>query len=267
MISIITTVRNGEKYILETLNNIKDQTFSNYEYIIVDDGSTDGTIGVINDFLIKNENLSIKLIQSKTVGRGKALNLAVKNANYEWISIIDADDLWHNQKLEIQYEIINNHPEIDLLATKSSIFSDSKDITLSGKVDKKFSIINKNSLLYTNSISHSSVLIRKELASYDDTRKSQFDYELWLRISFEQNATIAILSSTMNFHRVHVEQSFEGKGGRLYRLRAFKIKSFYCFKYFKMLPLLYGTFKFLGAIILPRKVKLTISKKNERKNL
>src|SRR5690554_7862010 len=77
MISIITTVKNGSKYILETLESIKNQTYQEFEHIVVDDGSTDNTIQLLEDFQERNPNYKLFVFQPGNLGRGKALNFAV----------------------------------------------------------------------------------------------------------------------------------------------------------------------------------------------
>src|SRR5690606_28477615 len=119
MISIITTVKNGSKYILETLDSIKNQTYQEFEHIVVDDGSTDNTVQILEDFLERNPNYKLSVFQPGNLGRGKALNYAVSKANFDWVAIIDADDIWHPKKLEAQISILKINPDITVLATKT----------------------------------------------------------------------------------------------------------------------------------------------------
>ncbi|NVE06433.1 glycosyltransferase [Enterococcus faecium] len=76
MISVITTVHNGETTIAETIESIQKQTFSKFEYILIDDGSTDNTIKIIEHY--KEKDPRIKLVSTQKIGRSAALNLAIK---------------------------------------------------------------------------------------------------------------------------------------------------------------------------------------------
>src|SRR5690606_35649668 len=124
-------------------------------------------------------------------GRGKALNFAVSKANFDWVAIIDADDIWHPQKLEAQINILRKNPDISVLATKTGLFSESV------KIDKfnngfTFEFINPKKMLYKSIISHSSVILKKSDAVYDENRTSQFDAELWYRLGFDNKRRLAI---------------------------------------------------------------------------
>lgn len=254
-ITVITTVRNGEKYILETLESVKNQIFNHFEHIIIDDGSSDSTIKIIQDFKGKYPNYDLQLFQPGKLGRGKALNYAVSKANGEYIAIIDADDLWHPLKLEIQVNVMDSEG-IDLLATKSNIFTCVNEIAF-GKLTKGqvryFSI---KDLLKSNKLSHSSVLIKKELCLYDDSRNSQFDYELWLRLAWK-NKKIAEVTNVLNYHRIHMNQSFENNMGKVYRWSDFKLKFYFIIKTHSYYLLILALFKLIVTLVLPRNIILS----------
>src|SRR5690625_519263 len=99
-ISIICTVKNGEKTIKETLKSVIDQTLKNWEFIIVDDGSEDNTLNILKT--IEKTDARFKIVKTSGIGRGKALNLALHYSKGKYVANIDADDLMHPQKLSIQ---------------------------------------------------------------------------------------------------------------------------------------------------------------------
>jgi|SRR5690606_28126174 len=259
MISIITTVKNGSNYILETLENIKLQTVKSFEHIIVDDGSTDDTVEKIKTFISENKDYKLYLFQPGALGRGKALNFAVSKANYDWIAVIDADDFWHPQKLERQIELITKNPEIDLLSTQTKLCFDTFDKLsfeeINGLGELKYFKV--NDFLRSNHINHSSILIRKEICVYDENRKSQFDLELWLRLS-KNRKVIAQSNLLLSYRRIHENQSFEGKMKRMYRWRAFKLKMKYSLCNFSLYSLVYNTLKFVFDMIIPRGLRFKI---------
>ncbi|MUV03626.1 glycosyltransferase [Flavobacterium rakeshii] len=253
MISIITTVKNGSKYILETLESIKNQTFKDFEHIIVDDGSTDNTVQILNKFQFDNPNYKLLLFQPGSLGRGKALNFAIGKAKFEWVAIIDADDIWHPEKLKAQVNILKVHPEITVLATKTKLFSKSFEFDDFKVIT--FYLIKPKKMLYKSIISHSSVIIKKQDAVYDEKRVSQFDADLWYRLAFNSDKTLALIEQELNFHRIHETQSFESSKGQLYQINAIKLNVKYCIKTFTIFPLIIYAVKYFYRSLIPRNIR------------
>lgn len=253
LISIITTVKNGEQYLVETLESVKAQTFKNFEHIVVDDGSTDKTVLLLKQFKETNPDYPLFVYEPGNLGRGTALNYAVSKAKGEWIAIIDADDIWHPQKLEIQWKCVSNN-NIDVLATSVGLFKEKTEIMFQ-KIDEISNIqyFSINDLLKSNRLSHSSVLIKRNLCKYDESRKSQFDFDLWLRLASNKK-TLAKVNSLLNFHRIHNNQSFEAKNKFNYRMRAFKINAQYCLKNYRLDILFVKLIKLVIVLIIPRKL-------------
>lgn len=260
LISVITTARNAENFIEETLLSVSQQTYQNYEHIVIDDGSTDNTVAIIEKFQKQNSDNKINLIKYQGIGRGKALNLAVSKANGSWLAIIDADDLWHAEKLKIQFECVSNN-NIDVLATEGILFANTSEVIFEDSSEvADIQYFTVKDLLKSNRLSHSSVMIRKSICSYDEERKSQFDYELWLRVA-SQGKILAKINSTLNFHRIHNNQTFEGKMGKKYRWRSFKLKLNYSIKNKDFEAILYNTAKLAFDFILTRNFRLQIKNK------
>lgn len=253
IISVITTVKNGEAFIFETLQSVYNQTHKNYEHIIIDDGSTDKTIKFINEFRESYPDNKIKLFKPGHLGRGKALNYAVSKAKGEWIAIIDADDIWHPKKLQAQVTILTDNPNITVLATKTGLFSES--VIFDELSQFTFEVIRPKRMLYKSIISHSSVIIRKEDAVYDTNRTSQYDAELWYRLAFDNKKSLAILHQQLNFHRIHQNQSFESSKGQAYQTNAMKLSIQYCFKTFTLFPIIIYLLKFVYRLIIPRSLR------------
>ena len=108
-ISIILCCYNSEPFLKETLDSVKKQSFKDWELIIINDGSLDNTEKIILDFKLLNKELSITYFKQENRGLPFARNKAVELAKYDWIAILDHDDLWVSNKLEIQnHEIIQN---------------------------------------------------------------------------------------------------------------------------------------------------------------
>ena len=107
-VSIITSAYNASGTILETYESIKVQTFSNWEWLIVDDWSTDNTKEIIDDLAKKDDR--IKVFQTeKNSGAASARNVAIEKASGKYIAFLDADDLWVSDKLETQLKFMNDN--------------------------------------------------------------------------------------------------------------------------------------------------------------
>ncbi len=113
MFSIIIPCFNKQNQILTTLYSVLNQSFQDYEIIIVDDGSTDNSVNLINTLQDKR----IKLIQQQNAGVSIARNKAIKKANGEWVAFLDADDWWHPQYLENINHIIKTHSDAKVVST------------------------------------------------------------------------------------------------------------------------------------------------------
>ena len=107
LVSVIIPVYNGEKYLQETIETVFKQTYQPIEIIAVDDGSTDRSKQIISQFP------EIKYIFQKNQGVAVARNTGIAEAKGEYIALLDQDDLWTNNKLQIQVEYLNEHSEID----------------------------------------------------------------------------------------------------------------------------------------------------------
>jgi glycosyltransferase involved in cell wall biosynthesis len=102
MVSVILPVYNCERYVKDAIESILDQTYKNFELIVVDDGSTDNSIKIIERF----RSSSVKIIRQENLGAGAARNSGLEIAGGEYFAFLDSDDLWLGNKLELQMEQI-----------------------------------------------------------------------------------------------------------------------------------------------------------------
>ncbi|AUC82936.1 glycosyltransferase family 2 protein [Lacinutrix sp. Bg11-31] len=107
LVSIITPLYNAEAFISETIRSILNQTYTNWELLLIDDCSTDNTISIINDFIFENQNITV--VKNET-NQGTAIsrNKGIMAAKGDYIAFLDADDLWKPQKLEKQIAFMEN---------------------------------------------------------------------------------------------------------------------------------------------------------------
>lgn len=108
LVSIITPTYNSSKFINETVQSVRNQTYQNFEHIIVDDCSSDNTWMILED--LEKEDSRIKLLRmDKNSGAALARNQAIQLAKGKYIAFLDSDDLWEPRKLELQVQFMHNN--------------------------------------------------------------------------------------------------------------------------------------------------------------
>lgn len=194
LISIITVVFNGEKYLEETIQSVINQTYDNVEYIIIDGGSTDGTLDIIK----KYEDKIDYWLSEKDNGIYDAWNKAVRMTSGEWISFLGADDYYLDKSLELYVKFINdNNISYDYISSKVNLITQNKEhIRIIGK-NYKWEIFRRYmNVAHVGSLHN--IKLFKEVGLYDTKYKIAADYELLLRKK-EQLSTgyIDIISAYM----------------------------------------------------------------------
>src|SRR5262245_56610982 len=117
LVSIITIFLNAEKFIQEALESVVAQTYDNWELLLVDDGSTDGSTRIALKYCKQYAGKVHYLVHEGDVNCGMSVsrNLGVSFAKGEYVALLDADDVWLPRKLEQQVEIMNAHPEVGMV--------------------------------------------------------------------------------------------------------------------------------------------------------
>ncbi|MBF2066086.1 MAG: glycosyltransferase family 2 protein [Calothrix sp. C42_A2020_038] len=112
-ISVVTTVYNGQEYFDKSIPSILNQNYDSFEWIIVDDGSTDATPELLNKIATKDKRL--KVLYCDRLGRAKALNHAIENAQGQYIANQDFDDISYPERLQLQLEFLDSHPQVGIV--------------------------------------------------------------------------------------------------------------------------------------------------------
>lgn len=185
-ISIIMPVYNSSQFLSQTIDSVLAQSFKDYEFIIVNDGSTDTSLLLLGEYAEKDHR--IKIINQKNCGVANARNTGLKNATSPYLAFIDADDLWTENKLEKQVTFFDNpiNSSFGLTFTYANCFwktpSDAKPMQ-----HFIFSTDLYESLLIYNSIPTSSVMVRaaliEKVGDFDENLFGTEDWDLWIRIS------------------------------------------------------------------------------------
>ena len=122
MFSIIIPLYNKQKSIIKTLQSVQDQTLTQFEVIVIDDGSTDSGFSIVQEML--NSDKRIRLLQKKNGGVSSARNEGVRQSKYNLIAFIDADDLWEPNYLTEQSHLISEFPSAELWGCGWGIIED-----------------------------------------------------------------------------------------------------------------------------------------------
>lgn len=128
--SIITASYNSEKTIRETLNSVLNLDFHDYEYIVVDGGSTDGTVAIIEGFVLpfKNKGVPFTYVSEPDKGIYDAWNKGIRLSNGHWISFLGSDDTYLKDALHLYYTHIKNHPDSNYVCSQVNLVNDNNEI-------------------------------------------------------------------------------------------------------------------------------------------
>lgn len=213
VVSVIMPAFNASKYIQESICSVIAQTYSNWELIIVDDGSTDNTANII----LKNCTLDtrIKYFYQENGKQGKARNLGISHSKGKYIAFLDADDIWCPEKLEIQLEEIVAQ-NVDLVFSDSYIFDNENIFDRTKRMHTANHIFKGEDglklFLTGNKIPILTVLTKKEkialVANFSEilTIQNAEDYHLWLKMLLNDFVFYGS-EKILTFYREHDESA------------------------------------------------------------
>ena len=199
-ISVIMPARNAEQYIREAVDSILGQTFADFEFLILDDGSTDATAEIVQ--CCRDERIRF-CPNGRNMGVAATLNRGLALAGGAYIARMDADDISLPKRFEKQAAYLNAHRDVAVLGSDLELFCDTGILerrVLSHEPDKL-----KEDLFFSCGIAHPSVMMRKDvilaLGGYDPAYNGLEDYELWCRVA--EKHKIAALPEVLFRYRVH----------------------------------------------------------------
>lgn len=181
-VTVLMAVRNGERFLAQAIEGILSQTFSDFELLIVDDGSTDGTADIVTRF----RDGRIRYVPAGQRGLPGALNVGLEIASGELIARHDHDDLSHPSRLKCQVDYLTAHPDIALVGTRAWLINESGHRL--GRLDRCIDDVSIRWYhLLNNPFVHSSVMFRRHVVwdnfgGYDVSLPLSEDYELWGRV-------------------------------------------------------------------------------------
>lgn len=206
-VSIVMPTFNGANWIKRAIDSIKAQSYTDWELLVIDDGSTDDTASVVRSAAAEDDRIRY-IKNDQNMGIQKTLNRGLKEAEGVYIARLDDDDIWcDTEKLARQVEFLDKNPEYSLVGT-SVILIDEKgnEISKSNREPNDLNI--RKIILSNNPFAHSSVVfVRDEIISIGGYSESGIfkhieDYELWLRVgSSHRFANLQIYGAKISVHR------------------------------------------------------------------
>jgi hypothetical protein len=206
VVSVVMSVFNGQRFLSEAVQSILGQSFSDFEFVIVDDGSTDKSSEILAQYMRRDDRIRVHRHTNK--GRALSLNIGIELSKGRYIARMDADDVALPDRLKEQVDFMELHPEVGLLSgSYERIRSDGRlldKVRLPLRDDEIRSM-----MLQSNAMCHPAVMMRKEVAiacgGYRKVFSESEDYDLWLRMS--ERSQLANLEQPILQYRVHSKQA------------------------------------------------------------
>ena len=211
MISVVITAYNAEPFIRDAVRSVLGQTHADLECLVIDDGSVDGTpcaLGGIAD-------ARLRVIEAGRIGRGRALNLGLRESRGRYIAIQDADDLAHPRRLEVELAAIEGRPDYGGVGTEPLLLTGGSapvwPAAAAGEDPSPLRDVSR-SVVYLNPLCHSSLLLRREaleaVKGYSESRANLYDYDLLIRL-VAAGYKLGKLPVPLVARRIHPHQFFE----------------------------------------------------------
>jgi glycosyltransferase involved in cell wall biosynthesis len=213
-VSVVMSVHNGENYLQQSINSIVNQSFSDYEFIIINDGSIDNTQLILEEYAEKDRR--IRIIKHSNIGLTKSLNIGIKDATSDLIARQDADDISHINRLAIQYDLMHSFNDTVLCGSSgiNRYEPSGKEIIVPSNISND-NIHEK--IFVRNPFAHTSVMFRRhvfnEVGGYNEKFIRSQDFELWMRMSkcgrlyyFDEPLVVRRVHNEMITRNFNIEQ-------------------------------------------------------------
>lgn len=182
LVTVLMSVYNGEDYLDEAVESILNQTYDDFEFLIIDDASTDRSPRKLQKWAARDDRIQL-ILNEHNQGLGAILAQGMQDATTPLVARMDADDVAHPERLQRQVEYMKAHDEVDVLGTFAI------DIDEHGEVVKprRFPVTHEEicRLIWTSPILHPTVMMRRQeilaVGNYDPELRKRQDYDLWFR--------------------------------------------------------------------------------------
>lgn len=205
-ISVVMSVFNGQAFLAEAIESILNQTFRDFEFVIIDDGSTDKTAEILSAYASRDARM--RIIHQENKGRTHSLNIAIELAKGTYIARMDADDIALPRRFEEQIDFLERRPEVGLLGGAVQLINDKGEVLDTVQPPLEDTQI-KSIMLHVNPMWHPTIVMRKEVVlavgGYRTAFDESEDYDLFLRMG--ERIQIANLGEFVLKYRIHANQA------------------------------------------------------------
>lgn len=216
LVSVVTPVYKAEQYIAAMIQSVLDQSYQNFELLLIDDGSPDRSIEVARQF----NDPRIKIIAQENRGAAGARNTGLRHVRGEYIAFLDADDLWLPQKLEKHISHLEKNPEIGITFSSSAFIDAAGNLLGIYQFPKNFEDISTRDIVCRNPIGNgSTAVVRREAIAkikfqddpygtvedfyYDESLSPSEDVEFWVRIAVQTDYKIKGIPEPLTQYRIY----------------------------------------------------------------
>lgn len=202
-VSVISTIHNGGPYLDAAINSVLNQNYPDYEYVIIDDGSTDNSIELVEQYCKKYS--IIKLINAGRIGRVKALNLAIESSSGDYIANLDIDDLAFPSRLESQATLLDQNPLLGVVGGAFQVVNKITNESFTRHPHTEHQKLVKQ-LAYMIPFSHSVAMFRKSYAKKVGGYKEVANEDLYLWFEMVKNGfQLGATTDILGIHYKHPE--------------------------------------------------------------
>jgi glycosyltransferase involved in cell wall biosynthesis len=206
-VSVITAAYNHVGFVRQSVESVLNQTYKDFEHIVVDDGSTDGTAEVLQSF-----GSQIKYIRQRNCGTHAAINRGIRESAGGYIAIVDSDDAWLPQKLERQMSAIDRNPTAGMVYSRAYFIDQAGEVRNNEPAGRDVGDLDcaYEHILRDNCIPVVTAVIRREclddVGFFDERLKALSDWEFWLRLALKWK--IVFVPEVLALYRVHGHNTF-----------------------------------------------------------
>jgi glycosyltransferase involved in cell wall biosynthesis len=205
LFSVVIPAYNAEHFIRDALDSVAKQTISDCEIVVVDDGSTDGTVKLVKAWAAAHHGIELRVLQQEHRGIGEARNKGVREATGTYVAFLDSDDIWMERKLEAVAERLDGPKQVDLVCHDEWL---EEGGVRTGRLRHGPYTTYRDLLFKGNTVSTSATVVRWETLmevggfSGDLRFNSMEDYDLWLRLA-RSGCRVEYLHEVLGTYRQH----------------------------------------------------------------
>ena len=227
-LSVVIPAFNAGGTIIQTLNSIRAQTVAPLEVIVVDDGSVDDTVGVVNEYIACNELVGWRILSQINGVPASARDTAIRAALGSHIALLDADDVWLPDKLAVTLRSLSEH-NLDLVG--SSVYANPKAMACR--------VLDPKEMLFKNPYFTSTVLFSRaaylDVGGFDLKQRYSEDYKLWLSFAW-RGKRCGLMNQPFAIYRVGATKFHRGLSSKLWQMELNELSNFRWLQINRLVP-------------------------------